>query len=93
MKMFLYYFILVYLVTPSIQVSFTIVKPTAEILWNRVFDIVCKDPSLTKREIADTIGIRCTLYFTEELHMKKLFGKLVFGILTRKLSLNLRHNY
>ena len=29
---------------------------TPEII-EQVFDIVCKDPSLTKREIADTIGI------------------------------------
>ena len=46
----------------------------------QVFDIVCKDPSLTKREIADTIGIsdeRVLYILHEELHMKKLFGKLV----------------
>ena len=38
---------------------------TPEII-EQVFDIVCKDPSLTKREIADTIGISdepSTLYF------------------------------
>ena len=52
---------------------------TPEII-EQVFDIVCKDPSLTKREIADTIGIsdeRVLYILHEELHMKKLFGKLV----------------
>ena len=45
---------------------------TPEII-EQVFDIVCKDPSLTKREIADTIGIsdeRVLYILHEELHEK-----------------------
>ena len=54
------------------------------------FDIVCKDPSLTKREIADTIGIsdERVLYILHEVHMKKLFGKLVPHSLTIQQKLN-----
>ena len=49
------------------------------------------DPSLTKREIADTIGIsdeRVLYILHEELHMKKLFGKLVPHSLTIQQKLN-----
>ena len=63
---------------------------TPEII-EQVFDIVCKDPSLTKREIADTIGIsdeRVLYILHEELHMKKLFGKLVPHSLTIQQKLN-----
>ena len=63
---------------------------TPEII-EQVFDIFCKDPSLTKREIADTIGIsdeRVLYILHEELHMKKLFGKLVPHSLTIQQKLN-----
>ena len=57
-------------------------KSATEII-EQVFDIVCKDPSLTKREIADGISDERVLY---KLHMKKLFGKLVPHSLTMQIS-------
>jgi len=57
---------------------------TPEII-EQVHNIVSEDPSLTKREIANTIGIsdeRVLHILHEELRMKKLFGKLVPHSLT-----------
>lgn len=63
---------------------------TTEIV-EQVHVIVTEDPSLTTREIADTIAIsteRVRHILHEELHMKKLFGKLVPHSLTIQEKLN-----
>ena len=57
----------------------------------KIHEIVSEDPSLTTREIADTIGIsdeRIRHILHEELQMKKLFGKVVPHTLTIQQKLN-----
>ena len=63
---------------------------TAEII-EQVHNMVSEDPSLTKREIANAIGIsdeRVLHILHEELRMKKLFGKLVPHTLTIQQKLD-----
>ena len=63
---------------------------TPEII-EQVHNIVSEDPSLTMREIAYAIGIsdeRVLHILHGELHMKKLFGKLVPHTLTIQQKLD-----
>lgn len=63
---------------------------TSEII-EQIHNMVTENPSLTKREIADTIGIsdeRVLHILNEELRMKKLFGKLVPHLLTIQQKLD-----
>ena len=57
----------------------------------QVHNIVSEDPGLTKREIANAIGIsdeRVLQILHGELHMKKLFGKLVSHTFTIQQNLD-----
>ena len=60
-------------------------KESSPTIIEQVHNIVSEDPSLTKREIANAIGIsdeRVLHIVHGELHMKKLFGNLVLHTLT-----------